>query len=599
MDRSSLLRTVLIFVAVLLFWKVGLPMIQGKNHDGAQNLPAENYANAPGFVPDVVDAVPAGAPPNKPAEGELCTLKGNRFDAVLSTRGAALTHFYLRDPVYAGTDGFDMSTTADVERWRSLRTLFRNPSTGATSDDQLKYDRFDWKLEAKPDGSGCTFTYADADTKIVKTVTAGERPFELDVDTTITNLGETPRHHRFSIEEFAYHENKQIKSHFGRASPFVTDLQCAREKDVTRKGKDDFKEGWFSEPNVDRYVAISNYYFGQAIVPLDAGEEVGKPECDLVAEDWYSAGQHRDDDEAGAVYHARLLYPVRELAPHASASYKQIAFFGPKERDVLAKAAGGSAHLGDMINLGFFSPVAKVLVGVLVFFRNHVTFGNWGLAIIAMTLSLRLLMLPLSIKPIKTSIAMRRLKPEIDLVSAKFKDDMQAKNMAMMELYRKHGVNPLGGCLPQLVQMPIWFAMYTTLQTAVEMYHEKFLWFSDLSAPDRFYILPIVLGAFMILQQRVVPQQGMDPMQQKLMMYLLPGVFTVMMLFLPAALGVYMLTNSVLGIAQQLVVERIAPRNAPGGKGGGKGEITVKQVDAPRLAGGDADTTFGKGRARV
>jgi YidC/Oxa1 family membrane protein insertase len=131
------------------------------------------------------------------------------------------------------------------------------------------------------------------------------------------------------------------------------------------------------------------------------------------------------------------------------------------------------------------------------------------------------------------------------------------------------------------------------------MYHEKFLWFSDLSAPDRFYILPIVLGAFMILQQRVVPQQGMDPMQQKLMMYLLPGVFTVMMLFLPAALGVYMLTNSVLGIAQQLVVERIAPRNAPGGKGGGKGEITVKQVDAPRLAGGDADTTFGKGRARV
>jgi YidC/Oxa1 family membrane protein insertase len=161
---------------------------------------------------------------------------------------------------------------------------------------------------------------------------------------------------------------------------------------------------------------------------------------------------------------------------------------------------------------------------------------------------------------------MRRLKPEVDALNAKFADDAQAKNLAMMELWKKHGVNPFGGCLPQLVQMPVWFAMYTTLQTAVEMYHEKFLWFSDMSAPDRFYILPLLLGFFMIVQQRIVPQQGMDPMQAKMMMYMLPAVFTVMMLFLPAALGVYMLTNSLLGIGQQLAVERIAPRgNDPKG----------------------------------
>jgi YidC/Oxa1 family membrane protein insertase len=360
-------------------------------------------------------------------------------------------------------------------------------------------------------------------------------------------------------------------------SPFQTELSCARAKEVFRKGKDDFKEGWFSAPLVDRYVAVANYYFAQAIAPAD-DESAGKPECDLLAEDWYTYGQKRDDEGAGAVYHGKLLYPSRELGPQESATYKQIAFFGPKERDVLAAAAGGKKGLGDLINLGFFSPVAKVLVGVLVFFHAHITFGNWGLAIIAMTVCLRLLMLPLSIKPIKTSIAMRRLKPEMDAVSKKFADDMQAKNMAMMELYRKHGVNPLGGCLPQLVQMPIWFAMYTTLQTAVEMYHEKFLWFTDLSAPDKIFVLPIVLGAFMILQQRIVPQQGMDPMQQKMMMYLLPGVFTVMMLFLPAALGIYMLTNSVLGITQQLVVERIAPRNGPTkGASPAKGEITVRE----------------------
>ena len=119
------------------------------------------------------------------------------------------------------------------------------------------------------------------------------------------------------------------------------------------------------------------------------------------------------------------------------------------------------------------------------------------------------------------------------------------------------------------------------LKGVVEMYHEKFLWFQDLSAPDRFYILPLVLGAFMIVQQKIVPQQpGMDPMQQKMMMYMMPILFTVMMLFLPAALGVYMLTNSVLGIVQQLVVEQIAPRDGNGGDKPNKREIVVKEVSS-------------------
>ncbi len=593
MERSSFARVALISLALLLFWVYGLPLLRGKS-DSTQSVPPETYVNAPGFAPDAIDQPrpgeePAPATPVTPA---ACKISGNRFDAELSTRGASLVHLYLRDPQYAGTDGFDLSTTPDHERWRSLRTLFRSEK----ASDQIKYDRFTWDLAAS-DGKSCRFEYKDADVLIVKTVSAGERPFEINVETALTNKADSPRHHQFSIEAFAYRQNKEIKGRFGRVSPFVTELSCARDKDVTRKGKDDFKEGWFSEPLADRYAAVSNYYFAQAIVP-EGAPNADKPECDLLAEEWYSAGQKKDDDQAGAIYHARLLYPSVELGPQQSAVYKQIAFFGPKERDVLAKAAGGRPRLGDLINLGYFSPVAKVLVGVLVFFHGHVTFGSWGLAIIAMTFCLRLLLLPLSIKPIKTAIAMRRLKPEIDVLSTKFKDDMQAKNMAMMELYRKHGVNPLGGCLPQLIQMPIWFAMYTTLQTAVEMYHEKFLWFTDLSAPDKIFVLPIVLGVFMILQQRIVPQQGMDPVQAKMMMYLLPGVFTVMMLFLPAALGVYMLTNSVLGITQQLVVEKIAPRN--GGPPGvlaksGKGAIGVRQKDESAPING----TFGKGKARV
>jgi YidC/Oxa1 family membrane protein insertase len=215
------------------------------------------------------------------------------------------------------------------------------------------------------------------------------------------------------------------------------------------------------------------------------------------------------------------------------------------------------------------------------------TGGNWGLAIIVLTVGLRIALFPLTWKQIQSAVAMRRLKPEIDVLNAKFKDDPQAKNVAMMELWRKHKVNPLGGCLPALVQMPIWFALYATLQTAVEFYHTKFLWFADLSAPDKYYVLPLVLGAAMIGQQKIVPQQGMDPVQAKMMMWLMPGVFTVMMLFLPAALGVYMLTNSVLGISQQLAVEKFFPRV------GGPPAITVSTETQD-----DKRAALGRGHAK-
>jgi YidC/Oxa1 family membrane protein insertase len=578
MDRNTVIRWIAIAAVIFAFWKWGLPLITGKSSERVQNVPAEEYKNAPDFVPDVIDDGKS-----QPPEGQICKLRGNRYEAELSSRGAALKHFYLLDPKYATSPAKDVSTTPDHERFRSLRTLFR----GQGADDQLKYDRFNWNLEQLGEG-GCRFTYADEDVKIVKTITASTRPFELNVQTEVTNLDDAPKKHQFSIATFAYRSNKEIKGSLGRVSPFQTELSCARDKDVARKQKDDFKEGWFSEPLVDRYAAVSNYYFAEAIVPRDTATN-GKPSCELLAEQWYDPSQQKpDDDDAGAIYHSVIAYTPKTLAPNETVTYQDDAFFGPKERQILAQAAGGQAGLGDLINLGFFSPVAKVLVGLLTWIHANITMGNWGIAIIVMTIMLRTLLFPLTFKSIKSAVAMRRLKPEIDVLTKKFEGDMQAKNLAMMELYKKHKVNPLGGCLPQLVQMPVWFAMYTTLQTAVEMYNTKFLWFSDLSAPDKMFILPVVLGGFMILQQRIVPQQGMDPVQAKMMMWLLPIIFTVMMLFLPAALGVYMLTNSILGIVQQLAVEKFAPRNAqPAAPTKAGDDIIVKQI------------SVGKGKARV
>ncbi len=608
MDRNSTLRWMLIagaMVAMYFFF------FQKKPNGQAQDFPTETYIDAPTFAPDVIDVEPGKPAPPPPPAGEICEIAGKRFRAQLSSRGAGLTHFFLTDARYAKTASEDMSTTPDVERWRNLRTQFRvQPGSPPSADDQVKYDRFDWALE-RLGTEGCRFSYEDEAVRIVKTVSAGQRPFELTVETTLTNLADRPKRHETTVEAFAWRTNAEVKGRLGRVSPFQTNLECARSGDVKRKSKDDdaFKKPpfWYEEPLDDRYAAIANYYFAQALVPLEAASDAGgqRPACGLLAEQWYGGDQKPDDAEAGDIYHARLQYPTRTLAPHESATYRQIAFFGPKERDVLGLAAGAWPRLGDLINLGTFSPVAKVLVTIIAWIHGHLTLGNWGLAIIVLTFGLRLALFPLTWKQIQSTIAMRRLKPEIDALNAKFKDDAQAKNVAMMELWRKNKVNPLGGCLPALVQMPIWFALYATLQTAVEFYHTPFLWFSDLSAPDRFFLLPLVLGAAMIVQQRIVPAQGMDPVQQKMMTWLMPGVFTVMMLFLPAALGVYMLTNSVLGITQQLVVEKVFPR--AGGPSADKGNIVVRgdkedtSLVGPnkRNQGATSAAALRKGKARV
>jgi YidC/Oxa1 family membrane protein insertase len=589
MDRNSLLRVLIMAGAGLFIYLVVIPKFTGSN-DKPQSIPEEVYVNQPGFVPDALDAPLEPGKANKPAEGELCKIDGNRFDATLSTRGAAVVNFHLEGGKY---EGMDLSTTPDHERWRSLRTILRGPD----GKDQVKYDRVSWKLEPSEGHKSCTFSYEDEDVRLQKKLTAGDRPFELNVATTVTNLAKDPKKHQLSLGTFAFRRNAEMKGSLGRQSPWITELSCASGSDVVRKKKEDFKSGWFAVPSVDRYVAINNQYFTQTVMPdPKPGSVTELPRCEVLAEEWVQRGQAHDADDAAVIYHAKLVYPAKELQPQASVTYNDIAFFGPKERDVLAHAGGGD-RLKDVIDLGFFRPVARVLVGFLVFLHDRVTFGNWGIAIILLTVCLRTLLFPLTWKSIKTTIAMRKLKPEVDALNEKFKDDAQAKNLAMMELWKKHGVNPFGGCLPQLVQMPVWFAMYTTLQTAAEMYHTRFLWFKDLSAPDPYYVLPLLLGGFMIVQQRIVPQQGMDPMQQKMMMWMMPIIFTVMMLFLPAALGVYMLTNSILGIAQQLVLEQVAPRSKDDEKG-----IVVKQKgEKPKgdAKNGKLGDGFGKGKARV
>jgi YidC/Oxa1 family membrane protein insertase len=312
-------------------------------------------------------------------------------------------------------------------------------------------------------------------------------------------------------------------------------LQHMTREEMSQRGAD--SDG--IARNVE-FVGTANMYFLQALVPQ--GEQAG---CHLRAED-RGAG-----DAVGSVLFAQLSWTPVQLATGESHDYRVLSYFGPKLSPHLAAV---SPEVKDALDLGTFAIIARGLLKLLHALQSVVT--NWGVAIMLLTLIVRTALFPLLARSMKSMAAMQKIKPELDAINEKFADDQNAKGLATMELYRRHGVNPVAGCLPQLAQLPVWWALYTTLQTSVEIYHQPFaLWIRDLSAPDPLFILPLVLGAVMFFQQKIMPPASPDPMQAKIMLYFLPIFMTVISLFLPAGLALYMLVNSVLAILQQRITK--------------------------------------------
>jgi YidC/Oxa1 family membrane protein insertase len=231
-----------------------------------------------------------------------------------------------------------------------------------------------------------------------------------------------------------------------------------------------------------------------------------------------------------------------------SVTVTQRLFVGPKDIDIL-KSQGN--ELVQSLDLGWFTVLAKPLLYTLKYFYRYV--GNYGIAIIIVTIILKALFFPLTHKSYKSMNGMQKIQPKMVALKEKFKDDRDAMNKAVMELYREHKVNPLGGCLPMVVQIPVFFALYKALMFSIELRHAPFfLWVTDLADKDPYYVTPVIMGITMFIQQKITPSQ-MDPIQQK-MMLALPVVFTFMFLSFPSGLVLYWLVNNVLTIGQQMYI---------------------------------------------
>lgn len=261
---------------------------------------------------------------------------------------------------------------------------------------------------------------------------------------------------------------------------------------------------------------------------------------------------------------------VRELElliAGGAESLEGSAYLGAKQYDRLSALPNG---LHEAVNLGFFAILAKPILFGLRWLHDQVT-GNWGWAIILMTVFIRLVLFPLTHKSFVSMQKMQEVNPKIQGIRNKYRgklkdkqgrpnSEMQRKmNEEVMALYKKEGVNPAGGCLPMLLQIPVLFAFYNLLSAAVELRHAPWiLWIQDLSAPDPYYALPIIMGASQFVQQKLTPSAA-DPMQKRIFM-LMPFFFTFLFLGFPSGMVLYWLTNNVLGIVQQLGYKRFKER---------------------------------------
>jgi len=370
--------------------------------------------------------------------------------------------------------------------------------------------------------------------RVVKTLTFRRSSYVVDIAQEITNGTAAPiltqAYFHLTRDGKAPADDKPMVQTFTGAAAYTEQEKFAKVpfSDI-EKGKAPYAKsadnGW---------IAMVQHYFVSALLPPEKTPREYYTE--KVSDDFYRAG---------------VKVPLPEIAPGATATATTRLYAGPEEQDKLKAVAPG---LELVVDYGWLTVIAAPLFWILEMF--HKWLGNWGLAIIALTVLIKLVFFPLSAASYKSMARMKQVTPRLMKLRETYGDDRVKLNQAMMELYKQEKINPLGGCLPIVVQIPVFISLYWVLLASVELRQAPFYgWITDLSAPDPFYILPALMMGSMIIQTKMSPTPP-DPVQAKVMM-IMPFAFGVMFFFFPAGLVLYWLVNNVLSIAQQWQITRM------------------------------------------
>jgi len=534
MDTKRLILFVIFSFSLLMLWDGWQ-----RQHAPAEVVNAENTDNS----------IPQAAKPQNPEHADLPKESGFRlgtekrvkvstdlFNIDIDTLGADLRHVELvkHRADNSETENFVLlddraapmlyvaQTGLIGQGLPTHKSVFTTDAdTYALQDGQDKLDvRFSWSGE-----NGI---------KIDKTYTFHRDSYVIDVAYQIHNNGTS------AIDPSVYYQIvHDSDSHQGSAMmPTFTGGAYFTETDKFKKiSFKDMGKSDLSKSTSDGWVGLVQHYFVSAWVPKDG-----------LAREFYTKKLSDNIYSIGSVSH------VGTIAPNSSVTIDAKLFSGPQLQDALKAAAPGLEYT---VDYGWLTIIATPLFWILSAIEDIV--HNWGVAIILLTILIKLAFYPLSAASYRSMAHLRELAPRLQRLKEQYGDDRQKMHQAMMELYKTEKINPMGGCLPILVQIPVFISLYWVLLGSVEMRHAPFmLWIHDLSAADPYYVLPILMGITMIVQTRLNPTPT-DPVQAKVMM-IMPVVFSVFFFFFPAGLVLYWLVNNILSIAQQWHINRATER---------------------------------------
>jgi YidC/Oxa1 family membrane protein insertase len=369
--------------------------------------------------------------------------------------------------------------------------------------------------------------------KLIKTYTFTRGEYTIGVKHDIVNNSGAPINPSLYLQLVRDGNNMENESHF--YSTFTGPVVYTDTDKYQKMTFEDIEEGKAKHATKadNGWVALVQHYFVTAIVPPEKmSREIYTKK---IGNNLYSTG---------------TILPVGTVAPGATTSVESRLYSGPQETETLEKLAPGLDLVKDY---GLLTIIAKPIFWLMT--QIHKILGNWGWTIIALTVLIKLAFFPLSAASYRSMAKMKTVTPKMQSIRERFKSDPAKMNQAMMELYRTEKINPLGGCLPIVVQIPVFIALYWVLLASVEMRNAPWLgWIQDLAAPDPFYILPVLMAVSMFIQTKLNPTPP-DPIQAKVMMFM-PIVFSVMFFFFPAGLVLYWVVNNILSIAQQWVITK-------------------------------------------
>lgn len=462
---------------------------------------------------------------------KTCTLKNNLVEIDLTSDGASATAWrmlgYNETVDKKGRPRNIISTAEGVPP--PLSVSFGNANFAFPSKTRFEL--------TSADETKAVFVWKSPEVEIVKTISLNENSYLADVNIEIKNRKGTALTGRTALLWGGAVMPKE-------QSGFFSFLKGPEDRDaivfyfngkVTRKTSAAGEKQ--EETGTALWAGLENRYFIGTVIPRLAGNELSV----------LSGEKNLDSLKKGAVglWDGIALPPFAVPAKDSTTNSFSV-YAGPKDIDKL-KAVG--VKLEESINYGWFTVIAIPILYLLKFF--HGLIHNYGVAIILLTIFVKLLLHPINVKSLKSMKAMQTIQPKLKEIQQKYANDKQRINAETMQLFKSHKVNPMGGCLPMLLQLPIYIALYQVLWNSIELYHAPFFWFyRDLSAPDPYLVSPILLGIFMVAQQKLTPTTSTDPAQQKMMM-IMPVMFTLFMLFLPSGLVLYILVNTVMSVTQQ------------------------------------------------